>query len=157
MPKEAKARIRINKLLEEAGWRFFNTPAGKANVLLETNTKLTEKRLNDLGENFEKTKNGFVDQIYHSLDPDKKKEINQEAEKRLDDFWKSQMNKQRSKGKLSKILQAALEEKRREITKERTSSGRIKARYRIFAYYITEIIFFIIITEKYFQGKEFLK
>jgi len=23
MPKEAKARIRINKLLEEAGWRFF--------------------------------------------------------------------------------------------------------------------------------------
>jgi type I restriction enzyme, R subunit len=61
MPKEAKARIRINKLLEEAGWRFFNTPVGKANVLLETNTKLTEKRLNDLGENFEKTKNGFVD------------------------------------------------------------------------------------------------
>jgi type I restriction enzyme R subunit len=61
MPKEAKARIRINKLLEEADWRFFDTPEGKANVLLETNTKLTEEKLNDLGENFEKTKNGFVD------------------------------------------------------------------------------------------------
>jgi hypothetical protein len=37
----------------------------------------------------------------------------------LDAFWKSQLNKQRSKGKLSKILQAALEEKRREVVKER--------------------------------------
>jgi len=36
----------------------------------------------------------------------------------LDDFWKSQLNKQRSKDKLSKILKAALEEKRREIIKE---------------------------------------
>jgi type I restriction enzyme R subunit len=25
MSKEAKARIKINKLLEEAGWRFFDT------------------------------------------------------------------------------------------------------------------------------------
>jgi type I restriction enzyme, R subunit len=24
--KEAKARIKINKLLEEAGWRFFDSP-----------------------------------------------------------------------------------------------------------------------------------
>jgi type I restriction enzyme, R subunit len=61
MPKEAKARIRINKLLEETGWRFFETPEGKANVLLEMNAKLTEEKLDDLGENFEKTKNGFVD------------------------------------------------------------------------------------------------
>jgi hypothetical protein len=59
-----------------------------------------------------------LDQIYHSLDPDKQKEIDQEAENRLDDFWKSQLNKERSKGKLSKILQAALEEKRREIIQE---------------------------------------
>jgi len=58
-----------------------------------------------------------LDQTYHSLDPDKQKEIDQEAENRLDDFWKSQLNKQRSKGKLSKILQAALDEKRREIVK----------------------------------------
>ena len=58
-----------------------------------------------------------LDQIYHSLDPDKQKEIDLEAEKRLDDFWKSQLNKEKSKGKLSKILQAALDEKRREIIK----------------------------------------
>ena len=61
MPKEAKARIRINKLLEEAGWRFFDTPEGKANICLETNLKITEQKLNDLGEDFEKTKNGYVD------------------------------------------------------------------------------------------------
>ena len=59
-----------------------------------------------------------LDQIYHSLDPEKQKEIDLEAENRLDDFWKSQLNKQRSKGKLSKILQAALDEKRREVVKE---------------------------------------
>lgn len=61
MPKEAKARIRINKLLEEAGWRFFDTAEGKANIYLETNLKITEQKLNDLGEDFEKTKNGYVD------------------------------------------------------------------------------------------------
>ena len=43
MPKEAKARIRINKLLEEAGWRFFDTSEGKANICLETNVKLLNK------------------------------------------------------------------------------------------------------------------
>jgi type I restriction enzyme, R subunit len=35
MSKEAKARIKINKLLEEAGWRFFDDEAGSANILLE--------------------------------------------------------------------------------------------------------------------------
>ncbi len=59
--KEAKARIKINKLLEEAGWRFFDNENGKANVLLENNIKITEERLNEFGENFEKTTNGFVD------------------------------------------------------------------------------------------------
>ncbi|WP_460967095.1 hypothetical protein [Spirosoma migulaei] len=33
--KEAKARIKINKLLEEAGWRFFDTDKEPANVTLE--------------------------------------------------------------------------------------------------------------------------
>jgi hypothetical protein len=32
--KEARARIKINKLLEEAGWRLVDSPSGKANVLL---------------------------------------------------------------------------------------------------------------------------
>lgn len=59
--KEAKARIKINKLLEEAGWRFFDAENGKANVLLENNVKITEKKLDELGEDFEHTVNGFVD------------------------------------------------------------------------------------------------
>ncbi len=36
MSKEAKARIKINKLLEEAGWRFFDSKEGKATQLSET-------------------------------------------------------------------------------------------------------------------------
>ncbi|NPV39645.1 MAG: DEAD/DEAH box helicase family protein [Brevinematales bacterium] len=59
--KEAKARIKINKLLEEAGWRFFDNEAGRANVLLENNVKLTKEKLDEFGENFEKTSNGFID------------------------------------------------------------------------------------------------
>ncbi|AEF83737.1 type III restriction enzyme, res subunit [Treponema primitia ZAS-2] len=64
--KEAKARIKINKLLEKAGWRFFDSPQGRANILVEYNVKfpaqrLLETTLNDLGEDFEKTKNGFID------------------------------------------------------------------------------------------------
>ena len=31
--KEALARIKINKLLEEAGWRFFDDGNGPANVV----------------------------------------------------------------------------------------------------------------------------
>ena len=33
--KEAKARIKINKLLEEAGWRFFDDENGSANIQVE--------------------------------------------------------------------------------------------------------------------------
>ncbi len=61
MAKEAKARIKINKLLEEAGWRFFDDQNGKANISLESNAKITESHIDELGENFEKTKNGFID------------------------------------------------------------------------------------------------
>ncbi|MBI5917352.1 MAG: type I restriction enzyme HsdR N-terminal domain-containing protein, partial [Bacteroidetes bacterium] len=59
--KEAKSRIKINKLLEEAGWRFFDSEEGRANIQLEKHTKLTEKLLNELGEDFEQTKRGFLD------------------------------------------------------------------------------------------------
>ena len=61
MAKEAKARIKINKLLEEAGWRFFDDGKGPANILLENNVKITQKHFDDFGEDFEKTKNGFID------------------------------------------------------------------------------------------------
>lgn len=59
--KEARARIKINKLLEEAGWRFFDNEAGRANILLENNVKITKEKLNEFGENFERTSNGFID------------------------------------------------------------------------------------------------
>jgi type I restriction enzyme R subunit len=61
MDKEAKARIKINKLLEESGWRFLDSKAGKANIQLEKTVKLSGKDLDAFGEDFEKTKNGFVD------------------------------------------------------------------------------------------------
>lgn len=61
MSKEAKARIKINELLKEAGWKFFDDAEGRANIVLENNVKLTESGFDALGENFERTKNGFID------------------------------------------------------------------------------------------------
>ncbi len=54
--KEAKARIKINKLLEESGWSFFDTDKGKATIKLESSI-----RMDDLGEDFESAKSGFID------------------------------------------------------------------------------------------------
>ena len=59
--KEATARIKINRLLENAGWRFFDDSNGSANVVLEPNVKITQNDLDALGEDLEKTSNGFVD------------------------------------------------------------------------------------------------
>lgn len=59
--KEATARIKINKLLEAAGWRFFPADGEPANIQLEPSVWLTSKELNDLGENFEKVSKGFID------------------------------------------------------------------------------------------------
>src|SRR5258708_3634142 len=59
--KEATARIKINKLLEAAGWRFFAESKAPANICLEPSVKITEDTLNALGENFEKTSTGFID------------------------------------------------------------------------------------------------
>lgn len=39
---EAKARIKINNLLESAGWRFEDSPEGKANISLETGVKFKD-------------------------------------------------------------------------------------------------------------------
>ena len=59
--KEARARIKINRLLEDAGWRFFDDKNGSANIQLEPNVKLTEQDVDAFGNDFEKTKNGFID------------------------------------------------------------------------------------------------
>ncbi len=59
--KEATARIKINKLLESAGWRFFGNGDGPANIRLEASVTLKKTDLDGLGEDFEKTSKGFVD------------------------------------------------------------------------------------------------
>ncbi len=61
--KEAKARIKINELLLESGWRFFDDEYGKANIQLEPNVKITQFDIDNLGEDFEKTNNGYVDYL----------------------------------------------------------------------------------------------
>ena len=58
---EAQARIRINKLLEEAGWRFFDSEKGKANILLENHVKISRKEVDAWGNDFEKVKSGSLD------------------------------------------------------------------------------------------------
>ena len=64
--KEAQARLKINELLKNAGWIL---PDGQddqnANVTVEPNIKQS----GDLGDDFEKTTNGFVD--YLLLNPDR--------------------------------------------------------------------------------------
>ncbi len=59
--KEATARIKINKLLEAAGWRFFPDSQARANIRLESTVAITAADLDSLGENFEKAERGFVD------------------------------------------------------------------------------------------------
>jgi len=57
--KEAKERIKINKLLEESGWKFFDTEKEQANIQLEPNVKMTQKDIDTFGKDFETTKNGY--------------------------------------------------------------------------------------------------
>jgi type I restriction enzyme R subunit len=59
--KEATARIKINKLLEAAGWRFFSEGSAPANIRLEPSVTIKSSDLEALGENFEKTSKGFID------------------------------------------------------------------------------------------------
>ena len=61
--KEAKARIKINKLLEESGWRLVDDSSGSANVVLEGNAKITHTVADGMGEDFEKTTNGYADYL----------------------------------------------------------------------------------------------
>lgn len=57
MQKEAKARIKINQLLQETGWRFFDDSTGSRNIEVEGNVNLE-----GLGDDFENSK-GFIDYL----------------------------------------------------------------------------------------------
>ncbi len=59
--KEAAARIKINKMLEDAGWRFFADGPLPANVRLEPSISITSSELDTFGNDFEKTKKGYID------------------------------------------------------------------------------------------------
>ena len=58
---EATARLKINRLLEKAGWRFFPDGNGPANVRLEPGVAITQTALDALGDDFEKARKGFID------------------------------------------------------------------------------------------------
>jgi type I restriction enzyme R subunit len=61
MKNEAQARIKINKLLEEAEWRFFDNEVGQANILLENHVKIAQNEVDAWGHDFEKTATGSID------------------------------------------------------------------------------------------------
>ena len=58
---EATARIKINRLLEEAGWRFFSDGDKPANICLEAGVTIRTSDIDTLGNDFEKTSRGSVD------------------------------------------------------------------------------------------------
>ena len=63
MKKEAKARIRINSLLQHSGWRFLDDENGPANIALEANVKIKKREIDQFGDDFEKTVDRFVDYL----------------------------------------------------------------------------------------------
>ncbi len=58
---EASARIKINKLLEAAGWRFFAEGNKLANICLEPSVTIKTSDLDALGNDFEKAATGYID------------------------------------------------------------------------------------------------
>jgi type I restriction enzyme, R subunit len=78
--REAGSRIKINKLLEASGWRFEDSPQGKANIELEAGVKFSE-----LGDDLENAVSrsgtrGAIDFLL--LDKDKRPLVVLEAKKK---------------------------------------------------------------------------
>jgi type I restriction enzyme R subunit len=74
MKNEAHARIKINKLLEVAGWSFESVDGSHANIQLEVGVKFS-----DLGDDFEKSPTGAIDFLL--LDKDKRPLVVVEAKR----------------------------------------------------------------------------
>jgi len=70
MPSEAQARVAINKLLEEAGWRFLPDKQGRReNIVCEHRvTKKVFAPNVDLGADFERAPQGFIDYVLLNTD-----------------------------------------------------------------------------------------
>ena len=60
---EATARLKINKLLENADWRFSPDGDKPANVRLEPSVAIKPSDLDTLGDDFENSEKGFVDYL----------------------------------------------------------------------------------------------
>ena len=60
---EATARLKINRLLEMAGWRFFPEGNKPANIRLEPSVDIKPSDLDGLGDDFEKISRGFIDYL----------------------------------------------------------------------------------------------
>ena len=58
---EASARIKINRLLEKAGWHFLPKKGQPANIQLESRVDITKQDLDNKGNNFGKSQKGYVD------------------------------------------------------------------------------------------------
>ena len=58
---EATARIKINKLLEAAGWRLLEEEGKRPNVCLEHGTEMTIEDVWSLGDDFQDTEKGYID------------------------------------------------------------------------------------------------
>jgi len=70
MPSESQARITINKLLEGAGWRFLPDGQGRReNIICEHRVSgRTFAPNHDLGKDFERAPDGFVDYVLLNTD-----------------------------------------------------------------------------------------
>jgi type I restriction enzyme R subunit len=70
MPSEAQARITINKMLEEAGWRFLPDAQGRREYII-CEHRVTRRAFSpsqDLGKDFEHAPQGFVDYVLLNTD-----------------------------------------------------------------------------------------
>ncbi len=68
MQKEASAKIKINKLLEESGWQFEDFGYGKSNISLEPGVDIL-----DIGDDFKNVSKGYID--YLLLDKDSRPQL----------------------------------------------------------------------------------
>jgi len=70
MSSEAQARVTINKLLEDAGWRFLPDADGRReNIICEHRiAKGAFSKTQDLGKDFENAPQGFVDYLLLNTD-----------------------------------------------------------------------------------------
>jgi len=87
--------------------------------------KLAKERKEKEERKRKQTEAAKLDKIYSSLSPLKKKEVKEEAIKRLLPFWKERIKKE--KRNLSRLTKAALQDERRQVIKDWITSEKIES------------------------------